>query len=52
MQLVQVFMDLHSAVKFIDLISSTNPQILTRLGKFVQKSLSLRNERRGPNVDQ
>ena len=44
MQVDQSFMDLHAIDKFVYVVSSGNPQILTWLGKFIHKSLSARNE--------
>ena len=44
MQVDQPFMDFHATDKFVYSFSSRNPQILTWLGKFIHKSLSVRNE--------
>ena len=44
MQVDQSFMDLHAIDKFVYVFSSRNPQILTWFGKFIDKSLSARNE--------
>ena len=44
MQMDQSFMDLHATDKIVYLFSSRNPQILTWIGKLIQKSLSARNE--------